>query len=101
MNTVLGKIVFTCDQVRNFMYDYLDEKLPTFTSTRFHLHLNLCTECRQYLFLYKKAANAKAFRDKHPAPEEFLNATMDFLKKEGVLSREESEQKNLTRDLEF
>lgn len=90
MNKVFQKVIFSCEQVRAFMYEYLDEKLPTFTSIRFHLHLNLCAECRQYLFLYKKAANAKEFRDKHPAPQEFLNATMEFLKKEGIVGRDEN-----------
>ena len=78
------KATYTCDKVRDFMYDYLDESLPTLTSIRFHMHLNGCTECREYLFLYKKAANAREFRKDHPAPNSFLASTLDFLRKEGV-----------------
>ena len=76
---------FPCETVRQFMYDYLDESLPTVTSIRFHLHLNGCEKCRQYLYLYKKAANAKAFRNENPPPPEFLVTTLDFLEKQGIV----------------
>ncbi len=79
------KVLYPCDKVRDFMYDYLEEKLPTATSIRFHLHLNGCPECRAYLFLYKKAADAKAFRKEYPAPDAFLASTLDFLEKEGIV----------------
>lgn len=78
------KLTYPCDKVRDFMYDYLDESLPKITSIRFHIHLNGCAQCREYLFLYKKAANAKEFRKEHPAPEAFLASTLDFLQKEGI-----------------
>ena len=78
------KAAYPCDKVRDFMYDYLDESLPKLTSIRFHLHLNGCAECREYLFLYKKAANAREFRMEHPAPDAFLASTLDFLQKEGI-----------------
>lgn len=84
MSGLFYKATFTCDKVRDFMYDFLDESLPTFTSIRFHLHLNGCADCREYLFLYKKAANAREFRKEHPAPDAFLASTLDFLRKEGI-----------------
>lgn len=83
------KVLYPCDKVREFMYDYLEEALPTVTSIRFHLHLNGCPECRQYLFLYKKAADAKAFRAEHPAPDAFLASTLAFLEKEGVVEAQD------------
>ncbi|GEM_PF-1526644 len=86
------KAVYTCDKVRDFMYDYLDENLPTVTAIRFHLHLNNCPECREYLFLYKQAANAREFRKEHPAPDEFLASTLGFLAKEGITGSEEDEE---------
>lgn len=84
MSSWFHKMAYTCDNVRDFMYDYLDESLPKLTSIRFHLHLNGCPECREYLFLYKKAANAREFRNEHPAPDAFLASTLDFLHKEGI-----------------
>lgn len=79
------KVTYPCDKVRDFMYDFLDESLPKLTSIRFHMHLNGCAECREYLFLYKKAANAREFRNEHPAPDAFLAGTLDFLRKEGAI----------------
>ncbi|HKP95186.1 MAG TPA: zf-HC2 domain-containing protein [Fibrobacteria bacterium] len=83
------KVAYPCDRVRDFMYDYLDDSLPTVTSIRFHMHLNGCPECREYLFLYKKAADAKSFRKEHPAPDAFLASTLEFLEKEGVVAPED------------
>ncbi|MDQ3000263.1 MAG: zf-HC2 domain-containing protein [Fibrobacterota bacterium] len=82
--SMLYKVTYPCEKVREFMYDYLDESLPTLTSIRFHLHLNGCVQCREYLFLYKKAANTKDFRKTDPPPDEFLASTLDFLEKQGI-----------------
>ncbi len=82
-------LTYPCDKVRDFIYDYIENELPTLVSIRFHMHLNGCAKCREYLFLYKKAANAKEFRRENPAPKEFLDATLDFLRKEGIVDNEE------------
>lgn len=78
------KMTYPCDEVRDFMYDFLEESLPKLTAIRFHVHLNGCADCREYLFLYKKAANAGEFRKEHPAPDALLAATLAFLQKEGI-----------------
>ncbi|MDB5105211.1 MAG: putative zinc-finger [Fibrobacteres bacterium] len=89
MSGLFYKVTYPCDKVRDFMYDYLDGNLPTVTAIRFHLHLNGCAQCREYLFLYKKAANAKEFRKEHPAPDALLASTLGFLEKEGVTGPED------------
>ncbi len=86
---LIHMVIYPCEKVREFMYAYLDERLPTLTSIRFHMHVNICPECREYLFLYKKAANASEFRKEHPAPDEFLASTLDFLEKEGITGPED------------
>jgi predicted anti-sigma-YlaC factor YlaD len=96
MSGMFYKVTYTCEKVREFMYDYLEDSLPTLVSIRFHMHLNGCPECREYLFLYKKAANAREFRaekfrEDNPAPQEFLDSTLDFLRKEGIAGPEDSE----------
>jgi predicted anti-sigma-YlaC factor YlaD len=88
MSGLFYKVTYPCDKVRDFMYDFLDESLPTLTSIRFHMHLNGCAECREYLFLYKKTANAREFRKEHPAPDAFLASTLDFLRKEGITAED-------------
>lgn len=90
--SLLYKVTYPCEKVRDFMYDYLDESLPTMTSIRFHLHLNGCVRCREYLFLYKKAANAKEFRKENPPPDEFQAATLDFLEKQGITGPAEDDK---------
>jgi predicted anti-sigma-YlaC factor YlaD len=83
-------MLYPCDKVRDFMYDYLEGELPMLTSIRFHLHLNGCSACREYLFLYRKAANAEQFRKENPPPEELLSSTLDFLKREGIVDDADS-----------
>jgi hypothetical protein len=89
MSGLFYKVTYPCEKVREFMYDYLDDRLPTLTSIRFHMHLNGCAACREYIFLYKKAADAKSFRKENPAPEEFLKSTLAFLEKEGIVDGDE------------
>jgi hypothetical protein len=84
-------LLYPCEKVRDFMYDHLEGSLPTLTSMRFHLHLNGCAPCREYLFLYRKAADAEKFRKENPPPEELLSATLEFLKQEGVVGDEDAE----------
>lgn len=81
-------LLYPCDKVRDFMYDHLEGNLPPLTAIRFHLHLNGCPQCREYLYLYRKAADAQAFRKENPPPEEFLSTTLDFLKQEGIVGED-------------
>jgi predicted anti-sigma-YlaC factor YlaD len=92
MSGLFYKITYSCEKVREFMYDYLEDSLPTMVSVRFHLHLNGCAECREYLYLYKKAANAKDFRQQNPPPQEFLDSTLEFLRKQGIISPEDDQE---------
>lgn len=91
MNSLFYKATYPCEKAREFMYDYLENNLPALVSIRFHIHLYGCPQCREYLFLYRKAANVKEFRKEYPAPQEFLDSTLDFLRKEGIAAPSESE----------
>jgi len=84
-------LLYPCEKVRDFMYDHLEGNLPTLTSIRFHMHLNGCAPCREYLFLYRKAADAEKFRKENPPPDELLSATLEFLKREGAVGDEDAE----------
>ena len=91
MSGMFYKAFYTCEKVRDFMYDYLEGDLPSLVAMRFHLHLNGCAECREYLYLYRTAANSETFRKENPAPEEFLASTLAFLEKEGIVTAEDAE----------
>lgn len=85
MRGILLKILYPCGRVRDLLYEYLEGGLSGPTAVRFHLHLATCPGCREYLFLYRTAADARAFRAGHPAPEACLDATLEFLRKEGIV----------------
>ncbi len=87
------RIAYSCDEIHDFIYDYLENALPPLTSFRFHLHLNTCTECRQFLYLYEKTSKIGKWKnqiDSHKIdpPKEMLEATLEFLKKEGIFEND-------------
>lgn len=84
------KVTYPCEKARDFMIDYLEDRLPTLTAIRFHLHLNGCAPCRAYLILYRKAANAQTYRNENPPPEEFLDSTLKFLEKQGIADSQDA-----------
>lgn len=85
MRGLMLKMLYPCERIREFMIDYIEDKLPPLTNIRFHIHVSNCPECREYLYLYRTASNAAKFRNENPPPEELLEATLDFLRKEGIV----------------
>ncbi len=88
MKGLLYRVTYPCEMVREYMYDHLEGNLSTLTSMRFHLHLNGCLACREYLFLYKKVATTMAFRKEFPIPHDCLDQTLEFLRKKGIVGPE-------------
>lgn len=62
--------MMTCQQLIDFLTDYLDGKLPLSQRVAFELHLTLCRDCRSYLHNYKAAIEAS--RSAFDAPAESL-----------------------------
>lgn len=89
MSGLAGLAFYPCEKVRGFMIDYLEDRLPSFTGIRFHLHLNTCAQCREYLLLYRKTANASTFRKEEPLPEDSLETALRFLASRGITDPEE------------
>ncbi len=48
----------TCQELIDFLTDYLDGQLPLRQRVAFELHLTLCSECRDYLHNFKTAIEA-------------------------------------------
>ena len=46
-------LMLTCQELEDFMVDYLDGTLPERQRRKFDLHLRLCRDCRHYLEAYK------------------------------------------------
>lgn len=85
MSALFYKLWYPCDRVRDFAYDYLEGKLSPVVAARFHMHLRGCPQCREYLALYREAADGAEFRKRNPAPQEFLDETLAFLEKQGIV----------------
>jgi predicted anti-sigma-YlaC factor YlaD len=82
MNMMMQAIVYPCEKVAAFAYDYLEGTLPPLTRIRFHLHLNGCEKCREFVRLYRAAANPREFLAENPIPDSLLEHTLEFLEKE-------------------
>lgn len=76
--------MLTCQQLIEFLTDYLDGQLPLTQRAAFEVHLALCRDCRSYLHNFKTtiAASQKAFSDASepvPAnvPEDLVQAILN------------------------
>lgn len=70
-----------CEDIRDFLMDYLDNQLPVGDTVMFRLHVLLCSECRRYMHRYKDGVSlAKSIMD-DPPPPELVNLTTEFLHK--------------------
>lgn len=84
--SLLHRVIYPCDQIVEFTYDYLEGALPPLTLLRFHLHLRTCKGCKEFVRLYRAAANPAAFLHENPIPTELKDYTLLFL--EAELERE-------------
>lgn len=63
--------MLTCQQLIDFLTDYLDGQLPLTQRAAFEMHLALCPNCRSYLHNFKAtiAASKRAFAESsEPVP---------------------------------
>ena len=75
--------MLTCQQLIEFLTDYLDGQLPLTQRAAFEVHLVLCRDCRSYLHNFKTtiAVSKQAFADSAetvPAsvPEDLVQAIL-------------------------
>ena len=74
-------ILKDCEDIQDFLMDYLDEKLPKSESFVFRLHLFLCSACRGYMKRYNTSVEIAQNIMDDPPPPELINLTNEFLKK--------------------
>ncbi|MFK7846502.1 MAG: zf-HC2 domain-containing protein, partial [Rhodothermales bacterium] len=46
--------MLSCEQVNNFILDYLEDRLPQETHAKFEKHLKMCATCTPFLDQYKQ-----------------------------------------------
>lgn len=78
----LPAVLKDCEDVRDFLMDFLDNKLPATDTIMFRLHMFLCSPCRQYMGQYNNSVDlAKNILD-DPPPPELINLTNEFINKQ-------------------
>jgi hypothetical protein len=58
---------------------------------RLKVHLKACAPCREYMRLYRLAADMRAFREDNPPPTDFMDKTLAFLEEQGIAAPEDSD----------
>ena len=78
MKLLLG----THAEVREFLCDYLDRRLPVLKRVQFRLHLLLCAECGAYLRRYTNSLTLARNFLADPPPQELVDLTLRFLEQQ-------------------
>lgn len=76
--------MLTCDQITEFIMDYLDGALPTAQREHFEEHLPVCRACQDYLHSYTAAIRAGKAACKNsnapPIPDALVRIILDSRK---------------------
>ena len=70
-----------CDDIRDFLLEYLEKRLPRFDAWAFRFHLFTCPKCRGYLERYSTSVALSQNILDDPPPLELVNLTLEFLNK--------------------
>ena len=71
--------MMTCQELIEFLTDYLDGQLPLPQRLAFELHLTLCRDCRSYLHNFKTtvAAAKQSGDEAAEMPEDLVKAILN------------------------
>ncbi|NBC18582.1 MAG: hypothetical protein GVY18_14865 [Bacteroidetes bacterium] len=75
--------MLSCEDVNDFIVEYLDGTLDDRTRRRFEKHIANCPACSTYLDQYRETVTLvkeEADADVPEPPEELVDATLDFLR---------------------
>ena len=78
----MSQLVFPCDKIPEFAYDYLEHRLPKLTAIRFETHLKFCEGCSEFVQLYRMAADPSRFLEETAVPPDLVDHTLKFLEQE-------------------
>jgi len=70
-----------CEEIRDFLMDFLDNELPRTDSIIFRIHLLLCSRCRLYMNRYNTSVKIAQNILDDPPPDELVNLTNEFIRK--------------------
>jgi hypothetical protein len=72
-------LIGDCSDVRDFLMDYIDHRLPLHTMVRFRIHLKVCPPCARFLARYRSSVDLTRNLLQDPPPEELVSLTLEFL----------------------
>lgn len=84
MSSLFYNAYYPCDRIRDMLYDALEGTLGPIVTLRFKLHIRGCKACREYLRLYRMAADMRTFRRDNPPPTALMDRTLAFLEQAGI-----------------
>lgn len=59
----------TCQQITQFLLDYLEGELPQDVRVSFEAHVEACVDCRNYIDGYRKTVSLSKSAMQEPIPE--------------------------------
>lgn len=69
-----------CQQVTQFLTEYIDDSLPWYQSWLFTLHLALCGSCRRYLATFQETIRLARLQGKSPPSDDFPAIPADLVR---------------------
>ena len=79
----------SCEDVNQFIIDYLEETIPPRTRTRFEAHLEQCATCGSYFEQYLQTVDMvrEGGSIQIEPPEELIEMTLQFLRQHYPVKR--------------
>lgn len=82
LTDVRRMIMLTCEDVNQFLAEYLDDALPPEVRRRFEKHVGGCDKCTTYLDQYRRTIGLTKEEGAAPVepPDELVEMTLAFLR---------------------
>ena len=78
----LFRPMMSCEQVNEFILDYVEERLPNETKAKFDEHLKMCPCCVPFLEQYKQTVDMVATDGQIEVPADLAEHTLSFLREQ-------------------
>ena len=72
--------MLSCEQINQFIIDYLDDNLPEQTKKKFEMHINKCPNCSAYFDQYNDTVMMVNEDGVLEIPEDLIEFTRSFLR---------------------
>ena len=70
----------SCEEINQFLADYLEGSLPEATHSQFQAHLSMCDNCVSFFNQYESTIELVKELDEIKIPEQLVEHTIEFLR---------------------